>query len=242
MYRLCRPAGNIPLRRLEPVCPITLWPSWLVWRMATQHLSWEGRTARQLNKTTEHPNLMRTKPHEKPIEIGTMFNRWKVVSLGKIDRKTWQRKYICICNCGKSKPRPILSAHLRYGNSKSCGCLQRENHRLATEKKDTALRNLFDVYKRHAKRRGLSWGLSIEQFREITSSNCYYTGRLPSSVSTAGFGNYYTYNGIDRKDNSVGYVWDNCVPCCKDANWAKQKMSMKEFLSFIDEIRRHFKE
>jgi len=36
--------------------------------------------------------------------------------------------------------------------------------------------------------------------------------------------------GIDRWDNSQGYLADNVVPCCKDCNRAKNTRTPREFV------------
>jgi 5-methylcytosine-specific restriction endonuclease McrA len=37
------------------------------------------------------------------------------------------------------------------------------------------------------------------------------------------------HNGIDRKNNSLEYTLENCVPCCRQCNFAKQGLSEIEF-------------
>ena len=44
------------------------------------------------------------------------------------------------------------------------------------------------------------------------------------------------YNGIDRKDNAIGYEYDNCVTCCGRCNIMKNKWSHDEFISHIKNI------
>ena len=36
-------------------------------------------------------------------------------------------------------------------------------------------------------------------------------------------------NGIDRKDNTIGYSFDNCVSCCGDCNYSKGKQDRETF-------------
>jgi hypothetical protein len=43
----------------------------------------------------------------------------------------------------------------------------------------------------------------------------------------------FTYNGIDRIDNSQGYIIDNVVPCCTKCNIAKGRQSIQEFKEWI---------
>lgn len=49
-------------------------------------------------------------------------------------------------------------------------------------------------------------------------------------------GGNLTYNGIDRKNNTLGYLPDNVVPCCKTCNWAKGKKSYEEFMEYLRRV------
>jgi hypothetical protein len=122
----------------------------------------------------------------------------------------------------------------------SCGCLTKENIRRIDggrrHKKGTAQRIAQTIYMSNAKKRGLSWELSFEDFVRITSSPCFYTGRLPSLKTTAPSGEIYLYNGIDRLDNSKGYSVENCVPCCTVVNEMKRTQTFEGFAALIAEI------
>lgn len=78
----------------------------------------------------------------------------------------------------------------------------------------------FSQYTSNAKRRKLKFGLTFEQFKELIEGNCVYCGN----------GNN---NGIDRIDNSKGYVKGNVVTCCANCNWFKQEATQKEFAKRI---------
>lgn len=43
-------------------------------------------------------------------------------------------------------------------------------------------------------------------------------------------------NGIDRVDNEIGYIYENCVCCCKVCNTMKMNLSVYEFLNHISKI------
>lgn len=43
----------------------------------------------------------------------------------------------------------------------------------------------------------------------------------------------YIYNGIDRVDNAVGYILENCIPCCEFCNKAKGTKTYFDFLDWI---------
>lgn len=46
----------------------------------------------------------------------------------------------------------------------------------------------------------------------------------------------YTYNGIDRMDNAIGYTPNNVVTCCINSNIAKGNMKYHLFIIWIGKI------
>ena len=43
-------------------------------------------------------------------------------------------------------------------------------------------------------------------------------------------------NGIDRINNDIGYTIENSLTCCKICNYAKNTMSMREFIAWLEKI------
>ena len=85
--------------------------------------------------------------------------------------------------------------------------------------------------------------LSKEEFITLTQSDCFYCGQQPSQLSDApGYNGTYTYNGIDRKNNNVGYVLENCIPCCCFCNYSKRRFSQEEFFQKIKKLYLHLQE
>ena len=58
--------------------------------------------------------------------------------------------------------------------------------------------------------------ISESKFVELTAKECHYCGKEGP-------------NGIDRVDNSKGYILENCVPCCKHCNYVKGNLSINDF-------------
>lgn len=58
--------------------------------------------------------------------------------------------------------------------------------------------------------------ISKTEFDLIVFNDCHYCGKKGP-------------NGIDRNDNSKGYINGNCVPCCKHCNYVKGDLSIKDF-------------
>jgi hypothetical protein len=51
-----------------------------------------------------------------------------------------------------------------------------------------------------------------------------------------GHSEIYGVNGVDRKDNAVGYTLENSVPCCATCNFAKRQMTVAEFIAWVDRV------
>jgi len=100
-----------------------------------------------------------------------------------------------------------------------------------------AMNVLIWEYKKNAKNKNLEFNISKNYFHTITKKNCEYCGSSPSSVRfTPNRKRRYTFNGIDRKDNSKGYINKNCIPCCKVCNYMKKNHTQEDFLTHIDKV------
>jgi hypothetical protein len=76
-----------------------------------------------------------------------------------------------------------------------------------------------------AKRRQKTWDLSVEEAARLLVRPCTYCGALPNPL-----------NGLDRIDNTRGYVSGNVTPCCARCNIAKSTMTVEEFLSWAQSV------
>ena len=144
----------------------------------------------------------------------------------------------CVCTCGEITV--VYKSALTSGRTKSCGCWGNEIRRLPFGR---AARNvLLGRYQRNAKARNKLWALTEEQFDLLVSGSCHYCGVLPTQKAadhnSRVYGEFY-YNGIDRKENSLGYTGSNSVSCCGRCNDAKGTMSEKEFLVLVDRVHRY---
>jgi len=151
--------------------------------------------------------------------------------------------YIVKCSCGSAE-YSILGTHLtrKNGSSKSCGCLQKENFKIAVNNiknkisdYEAGLLHLYSVYKNRAVQRNYDFTLTLEEFSNITSSNCVYCNKSPSmKIKSKGRLDYYFYNGVDRTNNFKGYTIDNVKPCCKTCNYAKKDLTEESFKEWLD--------
>ena len=106
---------------------------------------------------------------------------------------------------------------------------------------EAAFNWLFGQYQRSSKYRGYKFNLSKEEAKRIFESDCKYCGQPPDAVWGEGnrVNGAFIYNGIDRMDNSLGYVSGNCAPCCKVCNYMKQQLTPEEFIFHIRKIAAH---
>ena len=90
---------------------------------------------------------------------------------------------------------------------------------------------LYRPYYLRAKERGLEWDIDHDMFLGIVLAPCLYCGELHSNYSKG-----FRSNGIDRIDNTKGYIRGNVAPCCKVCNSMKSKLSTDEFTNHIKRI------
>ena len=147
--------------------------------------------------------------------------------------------WITQCSCGNTKS--IRSTNMTRGRTVSCGCYNKEKRTNVKPHGEANFNKTYADYQRGANKRGYSFSLTKDQFREITSKKCHYCGIEPKEYTKYG-GNpngLYLHNGIERVNNNLGYEYENCVPCCKTGNRAKDTMTLVEFERWIRRLYHH---
>lgn len=140
-------------------------------------------------------------------------------------------RWLCLCECGQFT---LASANALINNRhKSCGCARRRY-----SDKELVIRQIYRRYKRGASKRNVSWNLSRAEFDILIFKNCSYCNGIPSSCAKADNSSNYKlhYNGIDRQDNDLGYIADNCVPCCKICNHSKSDLTIVDWQSWLKRV------
>jgi len=94
------------------------------------------------------------------------------------------------------------------------------------------------LYRIRARKRGISFDLTPERFRDIIMQNCHYCGSPPQSVErpNTSYGQDFFHNGIDRQNNTQGYREGNCVPCCGTCNYMKGTRTPGDFTAWAARI------
>lgn len=169
----------------------------------------------------------------------------KVVGYFQKGIRSRETAYECQCDCGNTHV-------VRRGNilktkptTVSCGChkssITKERH-LKNKPNNKGVdpeKFYYAWYKRKAFGRNVSFELSKERFLELIKGNCYY---CDSGLENSSYSNdknekfQYKRNGIDRIDNSLGYIENNVVSCCRRCNYAKRNSELKDYLKWSESL------
>ena len=183
------------------------------------------------------------------IQIGSKNGRLTVVDIIP-QGKGKSAKALCLCECGNKTE--VLRINIE--KIKSCGCSQHDKDFIKKREKDSyhklsegaaMMNNLFSSYRAGAKRRGIDFLIDIDYFKHIATKDCFYCGEKPRERVLYKKDGKPMYNGsafitgIDRLDSQKPYTAGNCVPCCSDCNFMKNKMNHIDFLNKISMIYNH---
>lgn len=166
--------------------------------------------------------------------VGRTFNQLTILSICEKSSKG-QTLARCHCSCGNEKD--IVLGRVVSGEVKSCGCLHRKDFQLVAET------SIYDAIKRSAIHRGLEFKLLKEEVVKLLHLPCHYCGNMESNIfkgrSKTHKSKIYKYNGIDRVDNSKGYISENVVPCCWRCNDMKGGLSKQDFHKHVENIKKY---
>lgn len=136
------------------------------------------------------------------------------------------RKAIWRCRCEFGAEVEVRSTSLRTGGVRSCG-----NHR-GEDLGRQRLGMVLAVYKSSAKKRGLVWALSDQEFIDLVSQPCFYCGKPANVPAGATLDSLAEPNGIDRWDNDRGYEpGAQTVACCASCNQARGAQTPEGFVA-----------
>lgn len=185
--------------------------------------------------------------------VGKSIGEWTILNNSFI-KKGCHYKVECKCSCGKIK---YIDFHcLLNAQTMSCGHIRNEKageyitswiknnpHPLKKQNGEAAFNMLWRRYTKNAKEKNLQFNLTINEFKNITQQHCYYCNKPPiQNVKHKNLTNgNYSHNGIDRKNNMLGYILENCVACCTECNYFKKDKDHETFLALIEKIHNNIK-
>jgi len=168
-------------------------------------------------------------------------------TVDKSNRKQRSQLWRCLCDCGNESI--VAGTTLRAGRIKSCGCLRKTSeyrNRLSKRNRKEGLlsasNKMYYSYRNSAKHRSIEFQLTYEDFLNHILQPCNYCGidsSITYDVSVLDENRVYKFNGIDRVDNTNGYILENIVPCCTICNSAKMSQSKEDFLNWAQRLIKH---
>src|SRR5688500_7275696 len=99
------------------------------------------------------------------VKIGDKIGYFTLLKRIPPNQNKVNTSFLCKCICGVEKE--VLWNALKSGNTKSCGCIRKDNP-LKLPKGEAAFNQLFYRYTKSASFRGLMFSLSKERLRELT--------------------------------------------------------------------------
>ena len=171
--------------------------------------------------------------------VGKKYGKWEVLSEAPPRGKSTALRAVCRCECGKV--RSVTKLALRKGRTTQCmSCASKHRYQKKAEAQRLSdplygYRTHISRYKLGATERNLEWGLTDDRAVDLFLQRCVFCNRegIKRRETMA------PLNGIDRLDNTKGYVEGNVFPCCWDCNRAKADMHTADFVLWIKDVAKH---
>ena len=141
------------------------------------------------------------------------------------DEELNTKKKLCK-DCKKEKLISEFGRSSRNNDGLKAICKNCSNIKMQA-KRNTKIGKYKD-YRHTASRRNILWQLTKEDFERLWQQPCFYCGGPIATI------------GIDRVDNSIGYMNSNIVSCCYKCNIMKNKFSLSDFRKHVEKIYKVF--
>lgn len=180
----------------------------------------EDNKKQDSKRDKEHRNAVARVNEAKP-ECRAVKKQWKEANYEKV-AETWmnsrQNRIERIGVDEYAKQNTIQAKNWRDANP--------EKVAVNNEEKKNNINYHYSNYQRTADLKNLEFCISFDDFCVLVRKPCHYCGELQERG----------FNGIDRKDQSVGYIMTNAVSCCSVCNYMKNTLSDYVFIKRIEHI------
>jgi len=180
----------------------------------------ENNKKQDAKRDKEHRNELARKNEAKP-ENKEVKAKWKEENYEKV-AKIWmdsrERQIENLATEEYLKKQAENAKNWRENNP--------EKIVIANENKKNSRQLQYNVYLRNSEFKKLEFTISYDDYVSVVGKVCYYCGTLQERG----------FNGIDRKDQTKGYIVENCVSCCKLCNYMKGSTSDEVFIKRAEHI------
>jgi hypothetical protein len=134
---------------------------------------------------------------------------------------------LCQCECGNVKTiKRYYLIRLKSRGVRSCGCQARGKR---PRNVDAGVRLAYAEKKSLAKRIGVRFELSLDQYKRLINQNCHYCDAAPVLRGRENY-KFIGQESLDRKDPNGPYTIDNVVPACLTCNRKKRDTSYDSYV------------
>jgi len=158
-----------------------------------------------------------------------VFDKWMVIGRSTVKIKHGEKvKWLCKCICGVE--RFVNGCDLLSKRSKSCGCSRKPIE-------EVGLNKVYSGFVRNALQRKISFKLTKKQVQDIIKKPCENCGIIGANIAKLRNGKIeFKYNGIDRIDNSLGYVENNVRTYCGECNMIRKNIDDQIWQNWIKRV------
>jgi hypothetical protein len=164
------------------------------------------------------------------------LTRNNLTAISFVKRENNITYWLFLCKCGNEKVINVNKVFSKNSTTKACGCLKYVS---VNDSQYFIINYLYRRYKKTALSRNYSFNISFDFFSDIIFKDCFYCKSKPNRIEKGqDRKTFILCNGIDRKDNDLGYEEHNCVPCCTICNYAKRSLKFDYFMEWIERLKK----
>lgn len=141
--------------------------------------------------------------------IGRKFGKLTVVARSE-NTKSGKSQWICDCDCGNRKNKPVSSYDLTSGKVQSCGCMYLESNKDRAKTHGKTGTRLYRIWSAMRQRCNDPKHETFERYGGKGITVCKDWEDFQAFHDWAISNGYAENLTIDRKDNSKGYSPENC--------------------------------
>jgi hypothetical protein len=188
----------------------------------------ETKTCAQCREEFKKQNEKRDKEHVNEIQRIASQKPERKATKKEWEKNNYEKVALKTLNYRDKQHNENQEEYLKR-NAETMAKWRENNPEKVEEANDARSKNIkvhYYNYQYKSNKYRLTFDLLLEQFETIVKMPCHYCG----IIQDKGF------NGIDRMDQTQGYVYENCVSSCKVCNYLKGSVDNITFLQRVEHI------
>ena len=141
--------------------------------------------------------------------IGKQFGRLTVIDFYDVTDYGTTR-WLCECNCPERNKRIVIRTDLVNGNTRSCGCYQKERTSIINQRHGMCDTRLYNIWRHMIRRCEAPTDISFKRYGAREISVCDDWRSFENFRDWALDNGYSDELTIDREDNDKNYCPENC--------------------------------